>query len=422
MTHLLLRAVRILDPVSQMDCQSDVWLSDGQIQAIAPRLEVPDHAVVCDRPGLVVGPGLVDLYSQSGEPGYETRETLKSLADSAIAGGFSRLTLLPNTSPPVDTAATAEWIRSHWHDDDRLQVNLWGALTRQLNGQELSDIADLQPLVAGFSDGQPIGNLGLVQRALTYLSPSQRPIGLWCCDRTLTYGGTVRDGVDATRLGLPGNPAYSESAAIAAVLECVAAQATPVHLMRISTARSVDLIRQAKTQRLPITASTTWMHLLLSTADLDRYNPNLRLEPPLGTPEDQAALQQAVKDGVIDAIAIDHTPHTYEDKTVPFSLAPPGAIGLQLALPILWQRFVASGEWSALTLWSALSTNPAIALAQEPPRLAAGYPAEVTILDPTTPWSVTTETLKSRSCNTPWLGQSVLGRVLPLDATGLGIG
>lgn len=415
MTHLLLRAVRVLDPVSQMDCQSDVWLSDGHIQAIAPRLEVPENAVVCDRPGLVMGPGLVDLYSQSGEPGHETRETLKSLTDSAIAGGFSRLTLLPNTCPPIDTATTAAWLRSHL-PSDRLHVNLWGALTRQLSGQELSDIADLQPLVVGFSDGLPLSDLGLVQRAMTYLAPTRQPLGLWCCDRALTYSGTVRDGVDATRLGLPGSPACSESAAIAAVLECMATQVTPVHLMRISTARSVALIRQAKATGLPITASTTWMHLLLSTADLYDYDPNLRLEPPLGTPQDQVALQQAVNNGVIDAIAIDHTPHTYEDKTVPFNQAPPGAIGLQLALPILWQRFVVSGQWSALTLWSALSTHPAIALAQEPPRLVAGDSAEVTILDPSTPWTVTTETLKSLSYNTPWYGQSVLGRVLPLEA------
>ena len=415
MTHLLLRAVRALDPVSQMDRQSDVWINEGRIQAIAPQLDIPDNAVVCDRPGLVVGPGLIDLYSQSGEPGYETRETLNSLADSAIAGGFSRLTLLPNTSPPIDTATTAEWIRSRLERyDGRLQVNLWGALTRQLKGQELSEFADLQPLVAGFSDGQPIDNLGLVQRALTYLAPVQSPVGLWCCDRGLTYGGTVRDGMDAMRLGLPGNPAYSESAAIAALLECVAAQSTPVHLMRISTARSVALIRDAKAAGLPVTASTTWMHLLFNTVDLGHYDPNLRLEPPLGTPDDQATLQQAVKDGVIDAIAIDHTPHAYEDKTVPFSQAPPGAIGLQFALPLLWQRFVSSGKWSALTLWSALSTNPAIALAQVPPQLTAGSPAEVTVFDPDAAWTVTTDTLQSRSHNTPWLGQSILGRVLPL--------
>ncbi|MDX2255919.1 MAG: amidohydrolase family protein [Pseudanabaenaceae cyanobacterium bins.39] len=181
--------------------------------------------------------------------------------------------------------------------------------------------------------------------------------------------------------------------------------------MRISTARGVELIRTAKDRGLPITASTTWMHLLLNTSDVASYDPNLRLEPPLGTPTDQAALIAAVQSGIIDAIAVDHSPHTYEDKTVPFAEAPPGAIGLELALPLLWQTLVAPGHWSALDLWQALSTRPARCLGQSPATIAPGQTAEVILFDPHHTWQVTPTTLQSLSSNTPWQGKMVTGRV-----------
>jgi dihydroorotase len=181
--------------------------------------------------------------------------------------------------------------------------------------------------------------------------------------------------------------------------------------MRLSTARSVALVAQAKDRGLPITASVSWLHLLCSTADVLGYDPHLRLMPPLGNPEDQAALIQAVQTGVIDAIAIDHTPHTYEDKTVAFDQAPPGAIGLELALPLLWHRFVAPGTWSALTLVQALSTRPAQCLGLTPPTLAVDAPAEAVLFDPAAAWTVTPATLRSRSHNTAFLNQTLIGQV-----------
>jgi dihydroorotase len=182
--------------------------------------------------------------------------------------------------------------------------------------------------------------------------------------------------------------------------------------MRVSTARSVELIRSAKAQGVPITCSTTWMHLLLNVVDIRSYDPNLRLDPPLGNPADQAALIQGIEDGTIDAIAIDHSPYTYEEKTVAFAEAPAGAIGLELALPLLWQTFAASNRWSALTLWRSLSTNPLRCLSQNGKAIAAGHPAELTLFDPQKSWQVNTQTLRSRSINTPWAGKDLLGHVV----------
>jgi dihydroorotase len=429
MASELFRQVRLLDPVSATDCVVDVWIEAGRVRAIRESipagtpdsLDVPSADVtVTDAAELVLGPGLVDLYSHSGEPGYESRETLASLHRAARVGGFGRVLLLPDTDPAIATPADVEWIQQHAPAGlPRLQP--WAALTLDAKGDQMTELGELaQTDIAGFADGRPIRQWGLLRRSLEYAQALNRPIALWCCDETLRGNGVMRDGPDAIRFGLPGTPAIAETAPLAALLECVAQIGTPVHLMRVSTARSVALIAQAKANGLPITASTTWHHLLLNTQAVGHYDPNLRLEPPLGTPEDQAALIQAVRDGVIEAIAIDHTPYTYEEKTVPFAEAPPGAIGLALALPLLWQQLVEPGHLPALTLWQALSTNPLRCLGEEPEaipvgiasRIAPNAPTPLTLFDPRPLWKVTRQTLQSRSANTPWLGQEIQGQVV----------
>jgi dihydroorotase len=222
----------------------------------------------------------------------------------------------------------------------------------------------------------------------------------------------MREGEPSIRFGLPGIPAIAETAALAMLLECIEAIGTPVHLMRISTARSIELIEAAKGRGVPITASTTWMHVIQNSTDVGSYHPSLKLNPPLGNPADQKALIQGIQTGVLDAIAIDHTPYTYEEKTVAFAEAPAGAIGLELALPLLWQTLVVPGIWSALDLWQALSTRPAVCLRQSPPTLALQHPPELTLFDPHAIWRVEARSLKSRSSNTPWLEQEITGKVI----------
>jgi dihydroorotase len=417
MTSELIQNARVLDPVSQTDRVTDVWIVEGRIEAIAPDPQsLPSDVQTIDGTGCILAPGLVDLYSYSSEPGFESRETLKSLAEAAIAGGFTRLTLLPDTQPPLDSWGSLEGVRSlvsYSLTSRPLQIHWWGALTQDLAGQQMTELDDLLSAgIAGFADGRPIADLNLVQRLLEYLKPYQMPIALSCSHPKLSRSGVVRDGVEAMRLGLPGIPATAESVPLVSLLECVAATQTPVHLMRISTARSVELIREAKAKGIPVTASTTWMHLLLNIQDMATYDPSLRLDPPLGNPEDQAALLHAVEAGVIDAIAIDHAPFTYEEKTVAFGEAPPGAIGLELALPLLWHGLVESGKWDALTLWGRLSTNPARCLKQTPGAIAPGESAELILFDPRQPWTVSVNDLKSLSANTPWLGHRLNGQVI----------
>lgn len=410
----LFQQVRVVDPVSEVDRIADVLVVEGEIQQIGDRIsEYPSDLEIRDCQGLILGPGLVDLYSHSGEPGYEERETLESLSQAAAAGGFTRIAILPDTNPPIDRPAVLSFVRSKSSASHSPQFHFWGALTLEVAGQQMSELVELADAgVVGFTDGKPLANWVLVRRVLEYLQPLGKPVAFWCCDRTLAGNGIAREGFESLRLGLPGNPAISETTAVAALLECVAATGTPVHLMRVSTARSVELIGDAKQRGLPVTASTTWLHLLKDTADLASYDPNLRLEPPLGNRGDRQALIEGVKTGIIDAIAIDHTPQTYEDKTVAFAQAPPGAIGLELALPLLWQVFVVEHQESPLKLWRVLSTNPARCLQQPPPQLAIGKPAEFTLFDPKQTWTANEQTLKSRSRNTHGWGTTIQGRVV----------
>lgn len=426
MNSELLQQVRVLDPVSGTDQRADVLIVDGLIKAVETSIsEIPGDTLVQNCQGLILGPGLVDLYSHSGEPGFEERETWLSLMESAAAGGFTRLAILPDTVPVLDNpsglaalnqkvqALQKARIKGNSSPPSLPHLYCWGALTLGVEGQQMTELAELAAAgVVGFADGRPIANLGLLRRALEYLQPLGKPIALVPCDLKLAGNGVIREGVQSLRFGLPGNPAIAESTALAAILEVVAAIGTPVHLMRISTRRSVELIEDAKARGLPVTASTTWMHLLLNTEDISTYDPNLRLDPPLGNPVDQAALRRGVREGIIDAIAIDHTPYTYEEKTVAFAEAPPGAIGLELALPLLWHTLVETGDWSALELWQCYSTKPAICLQQTPSAIAPNQPAELVLFNPQQKWKIEKLTLNSHSSNTPWLGQQIIGRVV----------
>jgi dihydroorotase len=410
----LLSQVRLLDPLTRMDQVVDVLIRDGMIEAIAPTLlEVPDETHSWDCAGFVLGPGLADLYSTVGEPGFESRETLRSIAEAAVAGGFTRLALLPGTQPVIDRPEQVAWMKAHFPTDLPIQMQVWGALTHNLDGAQLVELAELvHSGVCGLSDGKPLSNWMLLRRALEYLKPLQVPLALWPCDRTLSGQGVIREGLQAIQTGLPENPVIAETTALAALLEVVETLQTPVHIMRVSTARSVALLAAAKERGLPVTASVCWLHLLWNSEHLRSYDVNLRLDPPLGNPRDQEALIRGVETGVIDAIAIDHQGYTYEEKTLPFAEAPPGAIGLEIVLSALWEAFVKTQRWSALDLWEKLSTHPIQILGGIPTSIVIGQKANLTLFDPQQSWQVNAQSLKSLSMNTPYWKASLTGRVL----------
>ncbi|MGF1482724.1 MAG: dihydroorotase [Cyanophyceae cyanobacterium] len=417
-SSVVLQQVRVVEPASGIDKVADISIADGKIQLIADNLNFTSEEASLDCRGLILGPGLVDLYSRSGELGFEHRETFSSLSAAAAAGGFTRIAVMPNpvfsgdqsvAIPSLKQLATIRAANDKSYLSSLTDIQFWGALTNQ---QQQTELASLAEQVLGFVHAEPIEDFNLLLQSLKYLNQLKKPVGLVAASPRLKRDGVVREGVDSLRYGFSGDPALSESAAIAALLEVIAVADTPAHLMRISTRRSVELIADAKARGVPVTASTSWMHLLLDTRATGSYDPNLRLDPPLGTGSDREALIEGVRQGIIDAIAVDHTPYTYEEKTVAFAEAPAGAIGLELALPLLWQQFVTSGEWTATQLWQALSVGPQRCLHQEPISCALGHKAELTLFDPQTSWTVEAHNLQSLCANTPWLGKQIVGRVV----------
>ena len=278
----------------------------------------------------------------------------------------------------------------------------------------MTELASLKDSAMGFCDRINLSNLSFLRQALEYVKPFKKPIAIKLSDNELTNRGVIREGANSIRYGLVGNPAYSEASAIAAALEIIESVGTPVHLMSVSTSRGVELIANAKKRGVPVTASTTWMHLLFSTADIANYDPNLRLEPPLGNLEDKLVLIDGVKQGIIDAIAIDHQAYTYEEKTVSFAEAPPGVVGLELALPLLWQTFVTTGQWSALELWQALSIRPSTCLNQSITSIQPHQANELVLFDPQKSWKLDHNNHKSLGANTPWWGKTITGRCLEI--------
>ena len=415
MTKELLKQVRVIDPLQKTDIVADVLIIDGYIQDVAPQItNFTTDTSVRDCQGLVIGPGLVDLYSHSGEPGFEERETLSSLLQAATAGGFTKICVLPDTLPVIDQPALVTQLQQYRNREKfSPSLHIWGAITLDLAGKQLTEVADLTAAgIVGFTDGKPWENLGIVRRVLEYLQPFGKPVAFWPCDRYLAANGMIREGAEAMRLGLPPMPASAETTAIAALLELVADIGTPVHIMRVSTARSVELIAEAKSKGVPITASTTWMHVLLDTTSMRSYHTALHLDPPLGNYQDMLCLREGLRTGIIDAIAIDHAPYTYEEKVQAFAESPPGAIGLELALPLLWQNLVATGEFTPLELWRVLSHQPATCLQQEVKAIQPGEKAELTLFDPQQIWNVNQANLQTLSYNTPWFGKEIIGRVV----------
>jgi dihydroorotase len=414
----LFQQVRILDPIAHIERVGDIFVNDRSvvltervIEEVTDTTQLPDELELIPGQHLIFAPGLVDLYSHSGTPGHEERETIESLLVSAKAGGFVRVNILPDTLPALDRVSSIIGLDRHYQQVAALMPNApklgyWGALTAEVAGKAMTELAEIATTnITGWADGRAIANPLLVRNLLEYLKSYNRPIALYACDRELRGNGIARSGVAALRYGLPIDPVGSETAALAATLEIIGEVGTPVHLMRISTRRGVELIAAAKQRGLPVTASTTWLHLIANTTDLANYHPSLKLDPPLGTPTDQIALIEGIKTGVLDAIAIDHSPYTYEEKTVAFGEAPPGAIGLELALPLLWQQLVVPGKLAAIELWRALSSKPAQCLHQSPP-------TESILFDPQQSWQVSIDKLKSLSHNTSWLGREIHGNVI----------
>ena len=405
---LHIKGGRIVDPASGRDSVGDVYVSDGKI--VEGLREKADRVI--DAKGLVVAPGFIDLSARLREPGQEYKATLESEMDAAVAGGVTSLACPPDTDPPLDEPGLVDMLRRRAKSLSRARVYPVGALTLKLEGTALTEMAQLAEAgCVAFSQGNvAIADTQVLWRALQYAATFGFPVWLRAEDLWLAKGGVAHDGEVATRLGLPAIPAFAETIALATLLELTRATGARVHVCRLSSAGAVELVRQAKAQKLPVTCDVAIHHVHLSEMDLGYFDSSCRLEPPLRGQRDRDALAQGLADGVIDCLCSDHTPVDEDGKHMPFAEAEPGATGLELLLP-LTLKWGAGRKLALGPTLARITSEPARILGVASGRLGAGAPGDVAIFDPQAPLRIAPETLKSQGKNTPFAGYELAGRV-----------
>lgn len=413
---LVLRGGRVFlgparDPgAASADRAADVRIAGGRIVEIGRGLA---GGRVVDVRDLWVAPGLIDLHVHLREPGQEYKEDIQSGTRAAAAGGFTTICCMPNTRPVNDQRTVTELIVRRAREVGAVRVYPIGAITQGLEGQQLSDMADMKEagIVAVSDDGRPVMNAGLMRRALEYARTFELPVVQHAEDLDLAEGGAMNEGAVATRIGIRGQPACAESAMVARDLEIVAWTGARYHVAHASTARTVALIREAKRRGLPVTCEVTPHHLALTDEACAHYDTRAKVMPPLRTAADQEALLEALADGTIDCVATDHAPHSPVEKDVEFECAAPGMLGLETAVPILLD-FVRRGRLSEARLIEALTAAPARAFGLGGGALAPGAPADVCVIDPERPFRIEADALASKSKNTPLLGRALAGRAV----------
>ncbi len=408
---LLVKGGRVIDPASGRDAVGDVFIADGKIAAPDDK-RAGKAARIIDARGLVVAPGLIDLSARLREPGYEYKATLESEMDAAVAGGVTSLACPPDTDPPLDEPGLVDMLRRRAKTLSRARVYPVGALTVKLAGERLTEMAELAEAgcVAFSQANAPLRDTQVLWRALQYAATFGFPVWLRAEDAWLAAGGVAHDGEVATRMGLPGIPAFAETVALATLLELVRATRTRVHVCRLSTAAAVAMVGAAKKEGLPVTCDVGVHHLHLSDMDLGYYDSNCRLQPPLRSQRDRDALAAGLADGTIDCVVSDHTPVDEDQKQMPFGEAEPGATGLELLLP-LTLKWAAARRIPLTTALARVTSDPARILGVQTGCLAPGAPADLVLFDPSAPFRVEAASLKSQGHNTPFIGYELAGRV-----------
>jgi dihydroorotase len=406
-TSLLIKGGRIIDPATGRDEVGDLYISGGKI---SDRKEKAEKTI--EAKGLVVAPGLIDLAARLREPGHETKATLESEMDAAVAGGVTSLACPPDTVPPLDEPGLVDMLRRRAKALSRARVYPIGALTVKLAGERLTEMSVLaQAGCVAFSQANvPIKDTQVLWRAMQYAATFGFPVWLRAEDNWLSREGVAHDGEMATRLGLAGIPAFTETIALATILELVRATRTRVHVCRLSSAAAVDMIRAAKKEGLPVSCDVGIHHVHLCELDLGYYDAQCRLDPPLRSQRDRDALASGLADGTVDCVVSDHTPVDEDRKQLPFAEAEAGATGLELLLP-LTLKWATSRKIPLAKALARVTSDPARVLGVQSGRIAPGARADLVLFEPDAPFHVTADALRSQGKNTPFLGYELSGRV-----------
>ncbi|MFO7773540.1 MAG: dihydroorotase [Dehalococcoidia bacterium] len=431
---LLVHGGRIVDPSQGIDQVGDLLMAGGKIVQVGDTIiENPAFSAILskaknlDARGLVVCPGFVDLHCHLRAPGFEDKETIATGTKAAATGGFTTVCCMANTEPPLDTPAAVDWLKQKASKDGLVAVLPIGCVTKGRKGEELTDMAGLAKAgVLAFSDdGDPVTSSQIMRRAMSYSRELGLPIVDHCEDRALSSGGIINEGRVSAETGFEGMPAVAEEVMVARDLILAKLTEARVHIAHVSTRGSVQLIRRAREEGIPVTAEVTPHHLTLTEERIVGRSPgrpfdtNAKVNPPLRTKEDVEALIEGLEDGSIDAIATDHAPHTMADKNCGLELAAFGISGFETAFGCL-MSLVQQGELSLTRLLSKLTCEPAkvIGRGDELGTLKTGAPANITILDPDREWVVNSRNFASKGKNTPYDGYKFKGKVMATIANG----
>jgi dihydroorotase len=416
---LLVRGARVLDPGEKLDAVCDVRVDGGVVAQLGTSVDANGHRVV-DGTGLVLAPAFVDPHVHLRVPGGEDEETIASGTAAAAAGGYCAILAMPNTEPVVDSAAVLGSLIEDARAQAEVPVGFLAAITRGQEGAELTEMAELaEQGAAGFTDdGRPVVAPGLMRRALQYHGITGRRLALHCEEPTLSRGGQMHEGAVSAELGFAGYPSVAESVMVERDLLLAAYEQAPLHLLHLSARESVEALRAAQANGVAATAEVTPHHLCLTDEAVRTLDPNVKMNPPLRSEDDRAALVEGLRDGTIGSVATDHAPHARHEKEVPFEAAPFGVTGLETAFAALYTSLVEPGLVELETLLVRMSAGPARAYGLAPPKIAVGAPANLVLLDTQATWRVEEDRFRSRSANSWLLGRTLRGQVRMTVAAG----
>jgi dihydroorotase len=421
--NFLFRNARVIDPAKGLDGAADVLILDGRLRELGARIETSGDWIAAvqefDMTGKWVVPGFIDMHVHLREPGEEYKETIASGTAAAVAGGYVAVACMPNTHPVNDCAAVTEFILERARELGSCRVFPVGAISRGLSGEDLAEFGELQEsgAIAVSDDGRPVMNSMLMRRALEYARTFNLLVISHAEDLNLSRSGLMNEGSVSTVLGLRGIPNTAEEVMVARDLLLAEATRGRLHIAHVSTAGSVDLIRQAKHRGVSVTAETAPHYFTLTDREVMSFDTVFKVNPPLRGSADVAAVKEGLVDGTIDAIATDHAPHSALQKDTEFEFAANGMIGLESALPLLL-GLVREGVLSPSEAIAKVTCNPARILGVSLGTLAAGMPVDLTVIDPEEKYVLDCTSFRSRSRNCPFHGRAMQGRIVMTLAEG----
>ncbi len=424
---LMLKNAHLVDPQNNIDEIADLYVHDGHIAQIGKNLDNPANCAdieEVDLSGKVLVPGLVDIHVHFRDPGQEHKETIESGSRAAAHGGITAVCCMPNTTPAIDNAVGVEYVKSRAEQSAKCRVYVCGACSKNREGKILSEMGDMvaHGVVAFSDDGSGVQDSGMMRRVMDYASQFDLPVMSHCQDNGLVGEGQVNEGVVSTRLGLAGWPSEGEELQIMRDIALCRLTKCPLHIQHITTARGLQMVREAKAEGLPVTCEVTPHHLFLCEDDIgDDYNTSLKVNPPLRTYKDCEALIEGIKDKTIDCIVTDHAPHADFEKDEEFENAPFGMTGLETSVGLVVSNLVNKGIISWQDMVELMSVRPRQIIRTQKVQLKVGSVADLSVIDPKLEWTVSAQDFESKSANSGFIGAHLQGRATHAYVGGIAI-